>query len=295
MSPETSSLQPQGEENPSFVKRQTLKVVRSLIIGLQAIAKFLETPPPADAQPRFPWWHRVLALVRERLPLPWREKLNDFDLGSGIVVASAIALFFLTSLIPKSSPQIPSVSPPEPTLSSQPIELAPEIAEVIESPVAETPLEEIPPENPEITPPSQPENTVPVPSEEEEPETPEVSPPVENPAPPPPVLTPEQQLILTIQNQISAFTRQYEEGLINSLQADFLNSILMVKVDQRWYDLPMDRQKNLADDMLKRASSLDFSRLEITDLEGNLLARNAVVGNNMVIIKAEEFEESEGE
>jgi ABC-type molybdenum transport system ATPase subunit/photorepair protein PhrA len=51
------------------------------------------------------------------------------------------------------------------------------------------------------------------------------------------------------------------------------------------YELSGDRQNKLADEMLKRAQELDFSKLEITDIQGTLLARSPVVGPNMIILQ----------
>jgi len=103
--------------------------------------------------------------------------------------------------------------------------------------------------------------------------------------PPPPVLTPEQSLISAIQNQVAQITEEYGEGLIKAVQANFLESRLIVKVSDSWYELEAQQQDNLADRILAQANELDFSKLEINDLEGTLVARNPVVGPHMVILR----------
>ena len=103
--------------------------------------------------------------------------------------------------------------------------------------------------------------------------------------PPPPVLTPEQSLISAIQNQVAEITEEYGEGLIKAIQANFLESRLIVKVSDSWYELEAQQQDKLADQILGRAVELDFSKLEINDLEGTLVARNPVVGPHMVILR----------
>ncbi|NEP62624.1 MAG: hypothetical protein F6K31_37810 [Symploca sp. SIO2G7] len=104
-------------------------------------------------------------------------------------------------------------------------------------------------------------------------------------APPPPVLTPEQSLISAIQNQVAAIMEEYGEGLIKAIQANFLESRLIVKVSDSWYKLEAQQQDKLADQILTQAIKLDFSQLEINDLEGNLIARNPVVGIHTVILR----------
>ncbi|NER49822.1 MAG: hypothetical protein F6J92_24710 [Symploca sp. SIO1A3] len=103
--------------------------------------------------------------------------------------------------------------------------------------------------------------------------------------PPPPVLTPEQSLISGIRNQVAAITEEYGEGLIKAIQANFLESRLIVKVSDSWYELEAQQQDKLADQILAQAMQLDFSKLAINDLEGTLIARNPVVGQHTVILK----------
>ena len=113
--------------------------------------------------------------------------------------------------------------------------------------------------------------------------------PVEVEPSPTPELTPEQSLIAAIQNQVAEITGQYGNGLIKSIQANFPGSRLVVKVSDGWYDLKESKQNTLADDILRRSKELDFSKLEITDMKGTLLARSPVVGSNMVILKREQL------
>ncbi|HEY9653011.1 MAG TPA: hypothetical protein V6C95_20310, partial [Coleofasciculaceae cyanobacterium] len=106
---------------------------------------------------------------------------------------------------------------------------------------------------------------------------------------PEPELTPEQSLIAAIQEQVAEITNQFGSGLIQSIDANFLGSRLIVKVSDDWYSLKEVKQNQLADDMLRRANELDFSKLEITDIEGELIARSPVVGSHMVILKRQEL------
>ncbi len=108
---------------------------------------------------------------------------------------------------------------------------------------------------------------------------------VEIVSPKPPVLTPEQNLIASIQNQVTGITNQYADGLIQSLEVNFPKSLLIIKVSPDWYDIKPGKQDKLADEMLSRSAEMDFSKLEITDTKGNIVARSPVVGTHMVILK----------
>jgi hypothetical protein len=131
-----------------------------------------------------------------------------------------------------------------------------------------------------------PPNTIEAPPELKAPKKPQ---PVEPEPLPTPELTPEQSLIAAIQQQVADITDRYGSGLIRSVEANFLGSRLLVKVSDGWYNLNESQQNKLADEMLLRSREMDFSKLEITDLKGSLLARSPVVGPNMVILKRQEL------
>ncbi|NJO42859.1 MAG: hypothetical protein HC769_08700 [Cyanobacteria bacterium CRU_2_1] len=107
---------------------------------------------------------------------------------------------------------------------------------------------------------------------------PAVSTPVEEPD-----LLADPAVIAKIQAQVAEVTDRYAEGLIQSVQANFRGSRLIVMVGQTWYTLDADSQDRLANEMLRRSRKLDFEKLEITDEAGTLIARSPVVGANMVV------------
>ncbi len=100
-----------------------------------------------------------------------------------------------------------------------------------------------------------------------------------------PQLTPEQSLLEAIQTEVTDLTRQYPEGLILSVAADFFNSRLTITVGDTWYNLNAKRQNKLANTILQRAQRLDFRKLELLNAQATLIARNPVVGNEMVILQ----------
>ena len=107
---------------------------------------------------------------------------------------------------------------------------------------------------------------------------------VEIAPPPEPLLTPEQSLIAGIQDEVISLTREYPPGLLHSVEADFLGSRLTVTVGEKWTELSPGKQDKFANAVLQRSRKLDFLKLEIVNLQGDLLARNPVIGNNIVIL-----------
>lgn len=109
--------------------------------------------------------------------------------------------------------------------------------------------------------------------------------------PSPIVMTPEQNLIVSIKNKVAEITEQYADGLIQTIQPNFQGSSLVIKISESWYNFDRTQQDKLAARMLTRAREFDFSRLEVTDPQGTLLARSPVVGNEMVILQRQIFGE----
>jgi hypothetical protein len=101
---------------------------------------------------------------------------------------------------------------------------------------------------------------------------------------PKPKLTPEQSLIAAIQTEVSDLTRQYPEGLINTIEANFLENKLIITLGEDWHQLSTSRQQNLANTIFKRSRRLDFRKLQLIDLKGKMIARSPVVGEEMVIL-----------
>ena len=102
---------------------------------------------------------------------------------------------------------------------------------------------------------------------------------------PPAPLTPEQSLIAAIQNQVAEITDRMGGGLVKSVQADFSIGLLSVQVAEDWYKLSEVEQNQLASQMWKEANSLNFSKLQIANLAGTLIARSPVVGSEMIILE----------
>lgn len=219
-------------------------------------------------------WQSIVQLVRSLLPASWNEKLPAPILNAALAaILIAIVGSTLNIFSPKPAPKIanapvlkPSDSPAtfSDFVAPETPKLPKEIAKSTEPIVPEKPKSQLKSKLPDLVAP-----TAPKPVEME----------------PPPPLTPEQSLIAAIQNQVAEMTDRLGGGLVKSVQANFGNSILTVKVAEDWYKLSEIEQNQLANKMWKQANSLDFSKLEIANMQGKLIARSPVVGSEMIILE----------
>ncbi|TVQ44448.1 MAG: hypothetical protein EA365_10005 [Gloeocapsa sp. DLM2.Bin57] len=102
-------------------------------------------------------------------------------------------------------------------------------------------------------------------------------------------IIPEQGLIAAIQTEVGEITDKFTENLINLVEADFLKSLLIIQVTEDWYQLTPIQQQEMANQILSRSQVLNFRKLEIRDNQGVTLARNPVVGKNMVMIQRQDL------
>ncbi|ACK69154.1 conserved hypothetical protein [Gloeothece citriformis PCC 7424] len=204
------------------------------------------------------WWRGLLDKIRSNWAI--------IGLVSTVLVAVVVgSLVFVSRPSPEiaQTPPTTEILPPPqtPVIVPSPSPQTPEAIETPETPEAiETPLEIEAPGNPE---------------------------PVEFAPPPQPELTPEQSLIASIQEEVSELTRQYPEGLIATIEANFLGSRLIVTMGNQWYSLDTSAQNQVANGIFERSRRLDFRKLELIDQQGNQLARSPVVGQDMIIFEGE--------
>lgn len=100
-----------------------------------------------------------------------------------------------------------------------------------------------------------------------------------------PRLTPEQNLIGAIQNDIIDLTSQYPEELIGLIEVNFRESCLIITLKKQWYQLTPKRQDTLANNVFKHSQRLNFRKLKIIDSQGYLIASSPVVGNDIIIFR----------
>jgi hypothetical protein len=212
-------------------------------------------------------WQSIVRLVRDLLPPSANQKLSDPILNAAIAAILIVAVGLTLNSF--------SAKPPQ-KLAKVPFPAAQQSPPTFDDFVApETP------KSPEAIAPSEPisakfKSKLPDLVAPEKPQPVEII--------PPPPLTPEQTLIAAIQNQVAEITNRLGGGLVESVQANFYSSSLTVKVAEDWYKLSEVEQNQLATKMWKEANSLDFSKLEIANREGKLIARSPVVGSEMIIL-----------
>ncbi|MTF37984.1 hypothetical protein [Cyanobacterium aponinum] len=97
-------------------------------------------------------------------------------------------------------------------------------------------------------------------------------------------LNPEQYIIKNIENQIENITQKYGENLIVRVKANFSNNSLIITVGEKWYELSSNKQNNFAEEVFKQVKSLDFYKFKLENTKGKILARNAVVGEGIILI-----------
>ena len=213
-------------------------------------------------------WQSVVRLVRDLLPPSANEKLSDPILN----VALAAILIATVGLTLNSC----SATPPE-KLAKAPLAIAQQSPPTFDDFMASGM-----PESPGAIVQSEPT------SAKFKSKLPDLAAP-KKPQPveilPPPPLTPEQSLIAAIQSQVAEITDRMGGGLVKSVDADFSIGLLSVKVAEDWYKLSEVEQNQLASQMWKEANSLDFSKLQIANLSGKLIARSPVVGSEMIILE----------
>lgn len=91
--------------------------------------------------------------------------------------------------------------------------------------------------------------------------------------------------VAALQKQLTEVTAPYDENLVEAVQANFATRHLTISMTENWNALDLAQQEQIANELLKRSERLKFSQLEITDAEGEVLARSPVVGKKVVLLK----------
>ncbi|NMG08035.1 hypothetical protein [Brasilonema sp. UFV-L1] len=285
-------------------KAITIRILRGTIGILEATVQKLEIQSsggsketPGFFQKLQLAWSTVLGKIRSLLPRSLSTKLSDTAL-TGIIAGITVILVWTTSTVFGSQPTEVATTPPKVETPPATITTPPEVetlptppaAEETSPPVEETsPLtEETPSPVEEITPPLTEETPPPPVAQEAPPPVEEISPPEPEPESTPTptiILTPEQTLIAAIENQVAEVSDRFASGLIQSIQANFRSSYLAITINDEWYNIKQSEQDKLLAQMLQRSKELDFTHLDIVDSQGKLVARNPVVGTEMIIFQ----------
>jgi len=96
--------------------------------------------------------------------------------------------------------------------------------------------------------------------------------------------TPEQNLIAALQTKIANITEGYAADFIDLIKVNLGDNSILVEVNDNWYELNQSRQNNVTNAILERSRQLKFNHLKFQDSNGTLVARNPVVGKNIIIL-----------
>lgn len=212
-------------------------------------------------------WQSIVRLVRSLLPPVFSAKLSEPILNASLAAILIVAVGLTFNSF--------SAKPPQQQLAKAPIAAAPQSPPTFGDFLPDTA------KSPEAIANSQPTSAE-FKSKLPDLVAPEKAQPLEIIPPP---LTPEQSLIAAIQTQVADIIDRLGGGLVKSVQADFSIGLLTVNVAEDWYNLSTTEQNQLANKMWKEANSLDFSKLQIANSEGKLIARTPIVGSEMIILE----------
>jgi hypothetical protein len=233
-----------------------------------------------------PWWAKIIAGVRSRLDGETNGKLSDRAL-SGILSGMALLLLWLTTSLPVgpsraakpvAKPPVAAKLAPKTLAQKYPADLpttkqAPFPSDLNAAPTIAPAAGSVPTAGSKTAG----ATTAPVPAPR----------PSALPAPAKPVaiapqpvvkLTPEQQLLSSFQ------ALGDNPKLLQSLTQDRINHTLRLTLNPDWYSLSPDQQDQLAADFLTKTQALKVRNLQLLDGAGNVIARNPVVGNEMIIL-----------
>lgn len=253
--PEASqSLTPEINSAPKSATSESIATETQAVptpkAGVKSKSKFVATSATGSFLQKVGLlWESIVKLVRSLLPAPFSQKLSDPMLNAAI---AAILIVVVSSTL-----NILSGKPAEKIAIAPSANLSDIIAP------SESQSAKFKSKLPDLVAPTAPKA-------------------VETLQPAP--LTPEQSLIAGIQNQVAEISDRLGGGLVKSFEANFSSSRLTVKLAKDWYTLSEIEQNQLVNQMFKEANSLDFTNLEVMNLEGKLIARSPVIGSEMIIL-----------
>ena len=97
--------------------------------------------------------------------------------------------------------------------------------------------------------------------------------------------TPEQNLVAALEHKVVDLTQTYPEEYVASIEIDIPNDSLVVRVTDNWYDLEESRQNSLGERILQRSREFGFRQLKLKDSKGTLVARQPIIGNNIILVR----------
>lgn len=261
---------------------QSIRVLRVTILGLTNLlqrveASTAEVPPANEAawlqqaqvrlQPVQVFWQKLIVQVRQWLPEQWNQRFTDTGLSAALITV-AVVLFWIISSLLSPGPAPATVKQP-PATRRPPVSVATSPPPKLKAPASPEPVPvELPPAIPQ--PAGIPVTTPAVPAIAKSPEV---------------ALDPNQVLQAAIEATVTEVASRFGNDLVNSVQPSLPQGQLQIQLSDRWYGLKPAQQDKLGAALLEKSQTLKLNQLQIKDAKGQLIARNAVVGPNLVILQ----------
>jgi chemotaxis protein histidine kinase CheA len=97
--------------------------------------------------------------------------------------------------------------------------------------------------------------------------------------------TPEQNLIAALTTKLKELAQDYPSEFIQDIQVNLTDNSLIVRVKDSWDELEESRQSSLGNEILQRSRAFSFNKLELQDKMGTLIARNPIIGDNLIMLQ----------
>ena len=96
-------------------------------------------------------------------------------------------------------------------------------------------------------------------------------------------VTKDTDLLTTITNQLEKITDRYEENLINRIEPNYDSNSITIVFNDNWQEITIAKRQELSQKIFKKVKSIDFYRFQLKNIHGDLLARSAATGDNLVL------------
>ena len=107
------------------------------------------------------------------------------------------------------------------------------------------------------------------------------------------IFTPEQNFVAVLQTKIANLTDDYPTDFVDLIKVNLPKNTILVEVNDDWYELDESSQNQIGNSVLERIRQLKFNKLKFQDSTGKLVARNPVIGDNIIILETDSEQEKD--
>jgi antitoxin component of MazEF toxin-antitoxin module len=99
-----------------------------------------------------------------------------------------------------------------------------------------------------------------------------------------PAISPEAELVQSVQSKLQAVASKYPAGLISNLELAEEQQLAIVVVSNQWFNLTPAQRQQTAQSLWQQAVDYQMTRLEVRAMDDRLLARSPVVGGEAIVL-----------